>query len=304
MIYFFAGDNTFELKKTTASMVNMFLVAHGDLALERLDAEEVDINNILESIKSMPFLATNKMVVIANVATKDLLEHLLEADVPDAIDVIVQIAKLDKRASYYKKLSKHPGYKIFETATPYNLPRWAIAAVEDAGGVISAADARYLIERVGTNQMLLQNEIDKLVAYNSNVTKDSINLLCEPLPQTSVFQLLDAAFAGKKAETEKIYQEQRAQKVEPQQIIGMIAWQLHILAIVKASGNTSADTIAKEAKLNPFVVKKSVGLARSLTLTQIKDLIRTALELDVLLKTKPVDPDQALQNYLLKISIS
>ena len=302
MIYFFAGDNAFEMKQATNSLVRMFVGIHGDLALERIDAEEADMATILDAIASVPFLASNKMVVISNASQKDLLEKIVTVDAPESTDVIVLIPKVDKRASYYKALQKHAGFKSFEIGKQPNLLTWIIDSVQDLGGTINQTSARYLIDRVGPNQMLISKELEKLVLYQPEVTQETIELLCEPNPQSTIFELVDAAFAGKQKQAETIYAEQRAQKVEPHAILGMIVWQLHILAIVKTAGQRSADVIAKDAKLNPFVVRKSMNLARNLSFEHIKKLLADAQELDELLKTKPINSDEALKTFLLSIA--
>jgi DNA polymerase III delta subunit len=81
----------------------------------------------------------------------------------------------------------------------------------------------------------------------------------------------------------------------------MLAWQLHVLALIKTAGSRSAEQIAAQAKLNPFVVRKSQGLARHLSLEQLKQLIEELLQVDLKLKTVAVDADEALQLYLLRL---
>ncbi len=302
MIKFFAGDNDYEMKQALQREINVFVKKHGDLALERIDAEEAEPAHILESTQSLSFFSSAKMIVISNLTDKELLNQLIDASVVDTIEVIAIIPKLDKRAQYYKNLQKHPGFTLFEATPPQSLPAWLQRQAKNLGGSISLNDARYLIDRVGASQLLLGNEVQKLVLYNPEITKASIDALTEPLPQTTVFQLLDAGFGGNLKKTMQIYQEQRAQKVEPHAIVGMIAWQLHILAIIKAAGNRSVDEIAKEAKINPFVVRKSSAIAKRMTLTTLKRLLKDAAILDKTLKTTSVDADEAVQTYLLGLT--
>jgi DNA polymerase III delta subunit len=99
-----------------------------------------------------------------------------------------------------------------------------------------------------------------------------------------------------------LYAEQRALKVEPAQIVAMLAWQLNILAIVKAAGSRGPEAVAKEAKLNPFVVQRSQSIARNLSLAQLKKLVSDLLKIDVATKRTNIDPDEALQHYLLAVA--
>jgi DNA polymerase III delta subunit len=159
-----------------------------------------------------------------------------------------------------------------------------------------------LVERVGTNQLGLQQELDKLLVFDPKITEHSIENLTEKTPQSTIFELLDAAFAGDAKRTMRLYDEQRALKVEPQQVIAMLAWQLHVLALVKTAKNRSVDDISREAKLNPYVVRKTQGLARDITLTRLKELITSLREFDVRTKTEGILPDEAVRYYLLQLS--
>jgi DNA polymerase III delta subunit len=138
--------------------------------------------------------------------------------------------------------------------------------------------------------------------YDPKITRQTIDLLTEPTPQSTIFQLLEAAFAGNSRRAMQLYAEQRALKVEPSQIVAMLAWQLHVLAIIKTAGERGVDTIANEAKLNPFVVRKSQSIARNLSLARLKKLVSELLKIDVASKRTSIDPDEALQHYLLALA--
>jgi DNA polymerase-3 subunit delta len=223
------------------------------------------------------------------------------AEVPETTDVIIVEPKLDKRSGYYKFLKKSTDYKEFNELDENGLSRWLVEQAKALDSTISASDARYLVERVGTNQQLLANEIKKL-AVHEKIDRKLIDLLTEPTPQSTVFQLLDAAFAGNKKLVLKLYQEQRTSKVEPQAIIAMLAWQLHVLAVVKTAGERGDDEIAATARLNPFVVRKSRAIANKLTPQKLKELVSDLTELDEQLKSVAIDADDAVQAYLLTIS--
>jgi DNA polymerase III delta subunit len=181
-----------------------------------------------------------------------------------------------------------------------------VRTAKENGGIISSNDARYLVERVGANQQMLSGELDKLLLYESQyegrVSRESIDLLTDRTPQSTIFQLLETAFAGNIRQTFALYEEQRALKVEPQQIVAMLAWQLHILALIKTAGQRNPADIAKEAKLSPYVVQKSAAIVRSLSLVKLKELIGDLLDIDAKSKRSNLDIDEALQRYLLKLS--
>ncbi|HEY1835420.1 MAG TPA: DNA polymerase III subunit delta [Candidatus Saccharimonadales bacterium] len=299
------GGNSFGLRGELDKLVANFLDEHGDMALERLDGEEATFERMQEALQSLPFLASKKMVVLrgpsANKQFAENAERLL-TELPETTDVILAEPKLDKRLAYYKFLKKATDFREFVPLDASGLARWLMQAAKDRGGSLSSSEASFLVNRVGANQQLLGNELEKLALYDPKITRANIELLTEATPQSTIFELLEAAFAGNTKRAFKLYEEQRALKVEPQQIIAMLAWQLHILALVKTAGDRTSDQIAREAKLNPYVVRKSAAIARKLSLPELKTLIANLLEIDTRLKREPINADEALQNYLLQLA--
>jgi DNA polymerase III delta subunit len=222
--------------------------------------------------------------------------------VAETNDVVIVEPKLDKRLGYYKQLKKLTDFQEFALLDGPGLQRYLVDYAKQQGGALSAGDARLLIDRVGTSQLVLQHEVDKLLAHDPHISRASIELLTERTPQSSIFELLDAAFAGNAPKAMALYDEQRALKAEPQQILAMLIWQLHILAIVKAAGSRSPDAIAKEAKMSPFTVRKTAGLARRISLTQLKGLITELRVFDVRLKSEGLDADEVVRYYLLRLA--
>ena len=305
MITTLTGSNHFLIQSELNKLVRDFVTEHTDMGLQRFDGEEAEYDQIREALESLPFLASKKLVVLRNPgANKEFIDKYekLLLGLPETTDVVIHEPKLDKRSGYYKFLKKKTEYKELAEPDEQGLIRWLTDQARAKDGKLSASDARYLIDRLGLNQQLLSNEIAKLLTYSPNVTRDTIDLLTDPTPQSTVFQLLDAAFAGNSKRVLAIYQEQRAGKIEPIAIIGMLAWQLHILSLVVTSGQRSDSEIAKDAKINPYVLRKSRQIAKDLSLPKVKQLINQLLSLDIKLKTTATDPDDALQDYLLSIS--
>jgi DNA polymerase-3 subunit delta len=305
MIVTLTGANSFELQRALDKLVAAFLAEHDEFGLERVDGEEVEYDRFSEVLTSLPFLADKKLLVLrtpgANKQFAENIETLL-AGVPESTDVVLLEPKLDKRLAYYKYLKKATDYREFAELDANGLARWAVDAAKAGGGSLSMGDARYLVDRVGVSQQLLAQEIDKLVLYKAEVSRQTIEVMTESSPQSTIFELLEAAFAGNTRRAMALYAEQRALKVEPQQIIAMLAWQLHILALVKTGGNRTPDAIAKDAKVSPYVVKKSSAVARELAPSELKKYISDLLTIDRRLKREGLDADEALQRYILQLA--
>ena len=306
MVVTLTGSNKFVLQAALASLTAEFIREQGEIAVERLDGEEATFDRLRESLQSTPFLASKKMVILHNAsANKQFVEQAekLLTELPETTEAVLVEPKLDKRLSYYKFLKKVTQLRDFSELDENGLAQWLAESAQARGGHLNISDARYLVERVGLDQQLLDNELEKLLLYDPTVTRTTIDLLTEQAPQSTIFELLDAAFSGNLKRSLTLYNEQRQQKVEPANIIAMLTWQLRSLALIKTAASRSVDSIAKETKLNPYVIQKAQTVASRITFEHLKRLISDLLTLDVRSKRESIDLDEALQLFLMKITV-
>jgi DNA polymerase-3 subunit delta len=301
MIITLTGTNSFALHARLNELLAEFIKKYGDLALERIDAEEAEGQAILDAVQSLPFLAERKMVVVRSLGSNKQAAEQIEqiiSSAGDSTDLIFHEPLTDKRTAYYKTLKSKTQLEEFNELDVHELADWSVNEANKAGASLSQSDAKFLVDRVGANQALLANELEKLLTYNPHITRGSIELLTEPTPQSKVFDLLDAAFSGNKSRALKLYEEQRAQKVEPQAILALVAWQLQLLAVAKYAGGKPAGTIAKDAGVSPYPVTKALGLASKLEEPKLKNMVSEAFEIDWRSKTSALDLDEALKTYI------
>jgi DNA polymerase-3 subunit delta len=301
MVFSLTGNNTFALRNRLNDIVDMFIKEHGELALERIDAEEVEAQVILDALQNLPFLAAKKMVVVRNLSQNkegaEKIEQIINAAKEDT-ELILYESSIDKRTAYFKTLKSKTQLEEFSELDAHGLAKWLVEEAKKRGGELKAADAGYLVDRAGTDQALISNELDKLIIYNPKISRQNIDLLTDPLPQSKVFELLDAAFSGRKSRALELYEEQRAQKVEPQKILAMIAWQLQLLALTKYADGKSTAAIAKDVGMNPYPISKAANLSHKLDEEKFNNMVKFACEIDLKSKTKAYDLDEALKTYI------
>jgi DNA polymerase III delta subunit len=300
-----AGENWLAIKQQLDKRLGDFIKQYGDLGVEKIDAAEKEIDAVTQSIETAPFLAPKKLCIISNLSANkesaDKIEQILSFDA-EHTDVILVEGKLDKRAVYYRTLKKHAGFKEFNQLDEQETLNWLVGEAKRLGGSLSWSDAQYIYSRVGGNQSRLSSELKKLVDYDESISKDSINELTEPMPSSTVFDLLNAAFSGNKKLTLRLYGDQRLQKVEPQKIIAMIGWQMHLVALVESAKDMTPEDLARQASANPFVIRKTRGIAGKLDRPRVRKILTDLAETDQMLKTTSVDPDDAVKNLLLSLS--
>jgi DNA polymerase-3 subunit delta len=304
MVTTIIGTNSYARQQSVKVLVSDFIKKYGDIGYEHIDGENIALDQLRSSLQSIPFLSDRKLVVLQNPSTNkefvSNIDQLLSA-IPDSTDVIIVESKIDKRLHYYAVLKGQTKFRELQEPVGGSLVSWLISYVQDNGGQVSPQVARNLIERVGINQQRLANELDKLLLYNPAITDQSIQLLVEITPQSSIFEMLDSALTGNNRRTLALYKEQRALKIEPPKIIAMLTWQLHILALIKTAPHMTAEQIAQESRQNTFVIRKSLALADKIDQRNLKQMLQDLLAIDTKLKTDKFDPDEALQYYLLTL---
>ena len=304
MIITITGSNHYQMKRRLDELVSGFVKQHGELALEKIDAEEADEQAVLDAVQSLPFLSSRKLVVVRGAGSNKNLSGQIEQIIDaagDSTDLIFYEPATDKRTVYFKVLKSKTQLEEYTELDVQGLAKWLTAEAKNQGGQLSFSDANYLVERVGTSQEQLANELQKLLTYDPKVTRETIDLLTVKTPQSKVFDLLDAAFGGNKKRALDLYDEQRAQKVEPQAIMAMLAWQLELIALAVLGKGKDAGTIAKDAGVSPYPVQKAQRLAANIDQAKLKAMAERALELDYKSKTTALDLDEALKTYIVTL---
>ncbi len=302
----FVGTNAFQINRRVRELTDAFVREHGDLALEKIDASEVTYEQILGAVESQPFLAARKMVVVREVAQNndatEKLDTLIER-AGDDTDLIIVEGKLDKRAAYYKALKKLSNFEEHDETEAANLTGWVKQQTELLGGDITEQSARYLVDRVGPNQMKLSNELTKLVLFDAQISRQTIDNLTDENPATTVFNMIDAAFSGNLKRALQLYDEQRQQKVEPQAIHAMLVWQLHAVAVAAtAPKNLDARSVASKSGLNPFVLQKSQRIAQRMGKADVHASLKLLRDIDYKSKRQTIDYDEALQYAIVRFA--
>lgn len=304
MVITLVGDNQHARHQAARELITAFEAKHGALAVERFDAAEQDAEHILSAVESTSLFNPEKLVAIDHYESNSALTEQTEALLDKALSgttVVIIIDKLDKRLAYVKLLKKETDYREFNQLTGNDIVSWCLQAAKEKGGQMDQATARYLIDYVGADQDRLGNELEKLILFDTAISRETIQTMCEPQPNSTIFDLLEAGFRGQHEQALRLYDDQRRQQVEPLAIMSMITWQLHIMSVVMFAGDRSGQTIAKDVGAHPFVIQKTVNLVKRLKLSQLRDLLDHALKLELAMKSRPIQADDALKHFLLSL---
>ena len=304
MITVITGNNDLLRGDFLHKKVADFIKINGDFSVEKISAENSDYLGIKSAMNSLPFLVSKKLIVLYEPGSiKELAENIEEVIelVSDDVDIIIYEPNIDKRTTYFKKLKKIEDFNEFSKLDSFKLNKWAVDYAAKAGGKISSSNADNLIRRVGDNQLLLKNEIDKLILFDSDINLINIEAMTVQIPSSTIFNLLDSALSGNRKNVIRVFEEQKDLRVDSKQIMSLLAWQLHVLATVKTISSSSPSEIVSKSGLSRYTIDGALRLLDRISLEELKNIVGRALDLDIKLKTVTIDADEAVLQFLLTI---
>lgn len=296
------GPNLYAMQNELQKIVSEFRSIYGD-GVERFDAQEARSDDILNAVRTLSLFDTNKLVLVRDFAqSKDLLEVLptIVEQTSDTVQLVLIDPRIDKRSTHYLYLKKNTEIKEFKPTDPNSLVNWVVGAARDLGGIISTSDARYLVERVGVDELQLSKELEKLVTHDDKITRSSIDDLTDMSPQSSIFSMLEALFKGDGSSAWRLYQEQRTLGEDPHKILAMITWQLQQLTLGVYAPTPALQSLTENG-MSSYSAQKTLRATSSLSKSRLKYYIAQLFEIDLQIKTS-ADVESALAVYFADVT--
>jgi DNA polymerase III subunit delta len=200
---------------------------------------------------------------------------------------------------------RHGKSHVFAKPAGAQLTDWVTRRARTQGRRMSPDAARMLVESLGDDLRMLASEIDKLSTYvgeGGEIGGDDVRALTPVARQSKVFDLTDALARRDTSAALALLHELLANGESPLGIVALTAFQTRSLMQVKLLSDRGmpAHQIASAAGIAPFVVEKSLRLARRFTFGQLEAAHRTLLEIDTSLKRSRMTPELALDLLVLE----
>ena len=306
MITLLEGPNSFATRERLSQIKTRFEAKNPGAETRQLNASDTTPDELEIYLTNNSMFSTKQLLVLKEVdENKEIAERLpnyLE-NLSGDIELILLASKPDKRTRWYKQAVKNGRVENFGELGEREMIDWAISRAKELGGELNAADARFLVSRIGLNQAQINSELNKLATYNRTITKDNIELLVDKTLEDSVFDLIDTVVKGRGKRAQEMYDRLLTKDIDAYQFIGLMSWQLHNLLVVKANYKTPTPQLAGQAGLAPFVINKTRRLVNALSLAQIKRLINLTIATDSDIKQTRADTDSRIKLLIDEITL-
>lgn len=235
---------------------------------------------------------------------KGLAEYI--PSMPETTMLVVVVPdELKAEHSLMQAARRHGTSHVFAKPTGAQLTDWVTRRARAQQRRITPEAARMLVDSLGNDLRMLASEIDKLGTYvgeGGEISAEDVRTLTPVGRELDAFELTDALARNDRSAALTILHRLLEQGEAPLRIVGLVAYQTRSLMQVKLLSDRGmpAHQIASAAGIAPFVVEKSLRLARRFTFAQLEAAHRNLLEIDTSLKRSRMTPELALDLLVLE----
>ena len=306
------GQDAFLVSKESEKMLDSILEPdQRAMALYEPKAESANIADVLDELRTLPFLAPKRVVLIKGAesfikANADQLGAYLDDPSPSGI-LILTVTSWDKRTRFHKKIQGTGG--LIEIAKMYSnqMPAYVTAYAQQNHGIqLDGQCSRFLVELVGDDPGRLCCEMDKLaifVAPKKTVTFQDIERLIGKNRMFDAFGVIDSINAGKigpaLARLRNMFQ---ADKSTEYTVVGAFGYHFRRLFRVKAmiEKGTSPQQAAMKSGVR-FHQQEFLRQVAQMPLAQIAKVLAELGKIDFGLKTGQTTASVAMERLITNV---
>ncbi len=315
-IYVIAGEDdaivAAECEKLLDSLLKPEQRATG---LFKADADTVSASEILDELRTLPFLTEKRVVLIKDAGdfiskNRELLEKYFENPCPTGT-LILTLESWPSNTRLAKKLPSVGTLISIEQPKLWQLPQRLTSYAADAHNKnLNKQAAELLIELAGDNLGRLYGEIDKLALFAENeksITPGHIESLIGHNRLFNAFEVIDEIVEGNVAQAvERLRKMFAEDKSAEYTIVGAFAFHFRRLFNAKILLEKGVDTGRIANKLRIWSNKADCFFAqvRKISLQQIGLILQQLAAMDYAIKTGQTKAKVAVEQLIFKLDAS
>jgi len=311
MIIFLYGQDTYRSRRKLNEIIEHHKKIHkSGLNLKYLNLNEKSFEDFKDEFQSISMFAEKKLIIFEEALTnQNFKENFLKNSKKfvDSRDIVLfyETKETPRSDPLFKFLKKYTKSQEFELLEGENLKNWAKKEIENYKVKIHPIALEKLIDYVGNDLWQMANEIRKLVSYRENkkIEVKDIELLVKPKIEPEIFKTIDAIASKNKKQALELIHKHLEKGDNPLYLLSMINFQFRNLLTIRdlIEKNKSPYTLLGEAKLHPYVIKKSYSQAQKFKIDELKKIYQKIFQVDLAIKTGKVEPETALDIFIAEI---
>jgi len=308
-IYVLHGDEHFLKRRVVATLRTLVLGPDDDgFGLSNRDGEKASWAEIHDELETLPFLSSRRLVVIDRadpfvMKERPRLEKYFAE--PSKTGVLVLDVQSWPANTKLAKLLPDPAVIVCKAPAAHKLPEWCASwCAAQHGKPLSAPAARLLVDLVGTDMGLLDQEMAKLAIYagsNSRIDTADVDQLVGRNRMEKIWKIFDLIGVGQTGEALTLLDRLLDQGEAPLGLLGAFSMQLRRLAQaarLHSQGESLADAL-EHAGVPPFGRKNAEQQVRHLGRRRLDLIYDWLLETDLGMKGSSQLPERTLLERLV-----
>jgi DNA polymerase-3 subunit delta len=318
-IIFLFGNDEFAITRRLAEFSSIFTDPAGaDMNTARLDARTMSEDDLNNAVNAMPFLAKQRLVLLANPSAKynkpelrkKFFEFLENAPATARIVIYEIIEPKEAGKHWLNKWAEKQDGRVKTQA--FMMPRlkemsgWIVNETKSQGGQIEPAAAQKLVEMVGADTRQAAQEIVKLLTYVNwarPIKVQDVEAVSILTAEPDIFAMVDALANGDGRTSQRLLH-RLLENEEAFGVWGMVIRQFRLLLLAREviDSHGGLNEVAGALGVHPFVAEKVFGQARHFSMTALEKIYHKLLEIDEAAKTSRVALDLAMETLVVELT--
>lgn len=306
--YLLYGEEDY-LKNKYANLLIKNIVENKDsMNYSYYEDNDIDSNDVIGTAVTLPFFADKRIIHIKNSgwfkSPNEDFNNYLE-DINDSTIFLFVEDKIDKRSKAFKTLSKDG--VILELGMPNSndIRTWIGSKLKSENKSMEREAYQEFLIRTDSNMENMEREFEKLICYvgeNDTITLRDVEEICTKQIQSKIFDMINGIAEKNPKKVLNMYHDLLASKEAPIKILILIQRQFRRSIQIKdlREQGYSDDRIAKELKIQTFIIGKELKMTKNFSTATMNNLLEDACNLEKDIKTGNIKDQLAVELLMMK----
>ena len=301
-VYLLYGEERY-LKKQYTDKLRKALAGDDEMNVHFFEGKDISVAQIIDLAETMPFLADRRVIFLSDSGLfksggEQMADYLAAPN--DTTFFVFTESEVDKRSKLFKTVSAKGCAVEFTTQDDNTLKRWVASLLAREGKKVTEATVMLFLSKTGTDMENIQSELEKLICYCMDkdvVTSADVEAICTTRLQDRIFDMVEAVTRRQTTKALELYYDLLALKVQPLQILAMLARQYNLTYQAKELKKRGVPDreIASKIGVPPFVVGKYLSQAGQQKSSDLRRALEQCVQADQDIKSGLINDKMAVE---------
>jgi len=324
------GKEEYLIKFYADMLINKYVSdACRPIDLVSLEGEFLTLDRIIESVETVSLMSERKVVLLpdftpaAGKALKGFSDSDVTAltgyfkDIPEGSLLLITAAEQDENKAAKNKVrtavEKYGKVYDFQPLKDGQLKNFIEKRFRGAGKVYSPSVINMIMSESGYGNKAvdyslynLENDLRKILAHagdSQEIRAEDVREVLATNPENNVFAMLDAIGRNRKDEAFRLLHNLLLASTPVFNLLRLITGQLELILSVKEmkEEGMSLTEMQKKLGIHQFRVKKAMAVTGQYSMTDLRNALSSAYEVDEHIKTGLLDGQLALEYFIARL---